>query len=131
MRGRFVGKPLQLPTHLCWGKGTNTWIDLVATSPSLVTRIANYIQDYLRANSLFHTSLQKGKRATWHRLCTKTSSAGYWTMFWQLFQKRGQIQIEDFMKGDTVISMDEKKDQVLTTIFLFPPTSNEPNTRGH
>ena len=40
-------------------------------------------------------------------------------MFRRIFRKRGQIQIEDFVQGDTVISTDEEKAQVLTTTF-FP-----------
>ena len=66
------------------------------------------------------------KRATRHRLCTETSSMDYWTMFRIIFRKRGKIQIEDFVQGDTVISTDEEKAQVLTTIFLpsFPLAIN-------
>ena len=48
-------------------------------------------------------------------------------MFRRIFRKRGQIQIEDFVQGDTVISTDEEKAQVLTTTF-FPslPTVMSP-----
>ena len=51
-------------------------------------------------------------------------------MFQWIFRKRGQIQIEDFVQGDIVISTDEEKAQVLTTTF-FPslPIATSPTQK--